>query len=134
MIHLPNSVTRRLSAEGYATGGLDLLGRQSPGAQGAPDQLLVAHHRDLAHGAAAVADVPLPALPTTLGNPADVAVALAGGAGSGLARHRGGARRDDHLGVGCVGGDSAVDRLTVIGAVHQHRTDRALDLVEQRAD
>ena len=63
-----------------ADGGLDLLGRQSPSTEAAPDQLLVAHHGHLAQGAAAVVDRPLPAQPTTLVDQLDVAVTLRGGA------------------------------------------------------
>ena len=94
-----------------ADAGLDLLRRQSPGVQAAADQLLVPQHRDLAQGAASVADRPLPAQPTALVDQLNVAIASAGGACSGLGRHRRRARWNDHRRGRAVGGHRAITTL-----------------------
>lgn len=46
--------------------------------------------------------------------------------------HRIGTRRDSHLSIGGVPGDSIIDRLTVIGTIGRELSDRHVDLVEQR--
>ena len=50
------------------------------------------------------------------------------------ARHCGRAGWNDHRGVGRVAGDGAVNWLAIVCAISKHRGDRAVDLVEQRAD
>jgi hypothetical protein len=114
--------------------GLGLLCRQTPGVEAATDQFFVPEHRHLRQRALSVIDRPLPAKPTALPDQLDVAVALGrGGFGRG-ARHRGRAGRNDHRGIGRVPSDGAVNWLSIICAISKYCGNRAVDLVEQRAD
>jgi hypothetical protein len=100
----------------------------------AADHFLIPEHRHLRQRAYFVVDRPLPSQPTALLDQLDVAVTLGrGGFGRG-ARHRGRTGWNDHRGARRVAGDGAVDRLAIVCAISKHCGDRAVDLVEQRAD
>jgi hypothetical protein len=72
--------------------------------------------------------------PATLLDPLDVAVALGRVGVRRAARYGGRSGRDDYRSVGRVRGDRAVDGLSVVSAVREHRGERTVDLIEQRAD
>src|SRR5215213_7249311 len=116
--------------------GFGLLSRQSPGAQAATDDGLVAEHGGLPKRAPAIADRRLPAHAPLVPDRLDMLVPLTGRGARGRARHGGGARRDDHRHgwVGLALSHGAVNGLAIIRTVRDHRGKGTGDLIEQRAD
>ena len=114
-------------------GRLAMLRHEYAGTKPGADQLLVSADRGLDEVAPAVAGRLLPRHAALLGDEPDVAVARVQIVGAIGARHRGCARRDNHVRrravlASCRG---SVDGLDIVCAVGRHAGDHAFGLCEQ---
>src|SRR5271157_2860848 len=119
------------------TDGDSYLGRPAAirqRAESTADHPLVSTDRRFDQGAPIVTTLLLPAHPAALCNLFKVPITLRWSRVRRLAWHGGGAWWHDDRGIRMAFGNDAKDIVSVIGAVARKRSDRARDLIEQRAD